>query len=107
LCKPALSPLLYIFVSYLVQQETRDQVYFIKQIESLGNACGTIALIHAVGNSSSGINLGNLKRLHIACKILKDTWNLPFSLPCFWNEWSYLVFCSGEFMLGLILQINC
>jgi hypothetical protein len=35
------------------QQEASDDVYFIKQIESLGNACGTIALLHAVGNASS------------------------------------------------------
>lgn len=27
--------------------------------------------------------------------------------PCFWIELTYLVFCSGEFMLGLVLQINC
>ncbi|CAN6241310.1 unnamed protein product [Urochloa humidicola] len=39
------------------ENETQEQVYFIKQIESLGNACGTIALIHAIGNLSSGINL--------------------------------------------------
>lgn len=39
------------------EKETQDQVYFIKQIESLGNACGTIALLHAVGNASSKINL--------------------------------------------------
>ncbi|XP_035822272.1 ubiquitin carboxyl-terminal hydrolase 3 isoform X1 [Zea mays] len=37
--------------------ETQDQIYFIKQIESLGNACGTIALLHAVGNASSKVNL--------------------------------------------------
>ncbi|XP_044968407.1 ubiquitin carboxyl-terminal hydrolase 3-like [Hordeum vulgare subsp. vulgare] len=34
-----------------------DQVYFIKQVESLGNACGTIALLHAVGNAHSEISL--------------------------------------------------
>uniref|UniRef100_A0A804RJN8 ubiquitinyl hydrolase 1 n=2 Tax=Zea mays TaxID=4577 RepID=A0A804RJN8_MAIZE len=39
------------------EKETQDQVYFIKQIESLGNACGTIALLHAVGNASSKVNL--------------------------------------------------
>ncbi|XP_062227060.1 ubiquitin carboxyl-terminal hydrolase 3-like isoform X1 [Phragmites australis] len=48
---------LNIFVSCLVQQETWDQVYFIQQIESLGNACGTIGLLHAVGNASSEISL--------------------------------------------------
>ncbi|KAF8660350.1 hypothetical protein HU200_057931 [Digitaria exilis] len=39
------------------EKETKDRVYFIKQIESLGNACGTIALIHAIGNTSSELNL--------------------------------------------------
>ncbi|KAL6844148.1 hypothetical protein ACP4OV_025821 [Aristida adscensionis] len=34
-----------------------DKVYFIQQIESLGNACGTIGLLHAVGNVSSQISL--------------------------------------------------
>ncbi|KAJ1273371.1 hypothetical protein BS78_06G274800 [Paspalum vaginatum] len=38
-------------------KETGDQVYFIKQIESLGNACGTVALLHAVGNASSQVSL--------------------------------------------------
>ncbi|KAM0878399.1 hypothetical protein ACQ4PT_034893 [Festuca glaucescens] len=40
-------------------QETSDDVYFIKQIESLGNACGTIALLHAVGNACSESLLDN------------------------------------------------
>ncbi|KAF0891001.1 hypothetical protein E2562_005106 [Oryza meyeriana var. granulata] len=44
----------YMFVSCLLQQET---LFFIKQIESLGNACGTIALLHAVGNAYSEISL--------------------------------------------------
>ncbi|KAL6651845.1 hypothetical protein ACP70R_010770 [Stipagrostis hirtigluma subsp. patula] len=39
------------------KQENWDRLYFIKQIESLGNACGTIGLLHAVGNVSSEINL--------------------------------------------------
>jgi ubiquitin carboxyl-terminal hydrolase L3 len=37
-----------------------DEVYFMKQIESLGNACGTIALLHAVGNARSEISLCKL-----------------------------------------------
>uniref|UniRef100_A0ACD5Y448 Uncharacterized protein n=1 Tax=Avena sativa TaxID=4498 RepID=A0ACD5Y448_AVESA len=41
------------------KQETSDDVYFIKQIESLGNACGTIALLHAVGNAYSETLLKN------------------------------------------------
>ncbi|KAG8066614.1 hypothetical protein GUJ93_ZPchr0004g38349 [Zizania palustris] len=32
-------------------------LFFIKQIESLGNACGTLALLHAVGNAYSEISL--------------------------------------------------
>lgn len=42
---------------YILQQTTSDEVYFIKQIDSLGNACGTIALLHAVGNACSEISL--------------------------------------------------
>uniref|UniRef100_A0A0A9G680 Ubiquitin carboxyl-terminal hydrolase n=1 Tax=Arundo donax TaxID=35708 RepID=A0A0A9G680_ARUDO len=38
-------------------KDTWDQVYFIQQIESLGNACGTIGLLHAAGNVSSEISL--------------------------------------------------
>ncbi|KAM0878396.1 hypothetical protein ACQ4PT_034893 [Festuca glaucescens] len=41
------------------RKETSDDVYFIKQIESLGNACGTIALLHAVGNACSESLLDN------------------------------------------------
>uniref|UniRef100_A0A0D9ZS51 Ubiquitin carboxyl-terminal hydrolase n=1 Tax=Oryza glumipatula TaxID=40148 RepID=A0A0D9ZS51_9ORYZ len=33
----------------------KETLFFIKQIESLGNACGTIALLHAVGNAYSEI----------------------------------------------------
>lgn len=47
----------YMFVSCHLRQETWDKVYFIKQIESLGNACGTIALLHAVGNTFSESSL--------------------------------------------------
>ncbi|XP_006652981.1 ubiquitin carboxyl-terminal hydrolase 3-like isoform X1 [Oryza brachyantha] len=35
----------------------KETLFFIKQIESLGNACGTIALIHAVGNAYPEISL--------------------------------------------------
>ncbi|TVU16494.1 hypothetical protein EJB05_40062 [Eragrostis curvula] len=38
-------------------KEAWDQVYFMQQIESLGNACGTIGLLHAVGNAASEISL--------------------------------------------------
>lgn len=41
------------------KQEASDDMYFIKQIESLGNACGTIALLHAVGNACSENLLDN------------------------------------------------
>ena len=51
---------MHVFVSCLLLQETWDEVYFLKQIESLGNACGTIALLHAVGNARSEICLCKL-----------------------------------------------
>uniref|UniRef100_A0A0E0G742 ubiquitinyl hydrolase 1 n=1 Tax=Oryza nivara TaxID=4536 RepID=A0A0E0G742_ORYNI len=38
----------------------KETLFFIKQIESLGNACGTIALLHAVGNAYSEISLCKL-----------------------------------------------
>uniref|UniRef100_A0A453DBQ1 Ubiquitin carboxyl-terminal hydrolase n=2 Tax=Aegilops tauschii subsp. strangulata TaxID=200361 RepID=A0A453DBQ1_AEGTS len=44
-------------VSATEDKESLDEVYFIKQIDSLGNACGTIALLHAVGNACSEISL--------------------------------------------------
>ncbi|KAK9927658.1 hypothetical protein M0R45_024831 [Rubus argutus] len=37
------------------KQETKDKVYFMKQ--TVGNACGTIGLLHAVGNITSEITL--------------------------------------------------
>ncbi|EEF30030.1 ubiquitin carboxyl-terminal hydrolase 3 [Ricinus communis] len=38
-----------------VKQEPSNKVYFMKQ--TVGNACGTIGLLHAVGNITSEINL--------------------------------------------------
>ncbi|KAJ6801532.1 ubiquitin carboxyl-terminal hydrolase 3-like [Iris pallida] len=37
--------------------ECSQKVYFLKQIEALGNACGTISLLHAIGNATSEIEL--------------------------------------------------
>ncbi|KAK4787945.1 hypothetical protein SAY86_019264 [Trapa natans] len=41
--------------------EYSDKVYFMKQ--TVGNACGTIGLLHAIGNITSEINLGELYKL--------------------------------------------
>ena len=41
----------------LLLQTLSPQVYFIKQ--SIGNACGTIGLLHALGNNLDSIALGN------------------------------------------------
>ncbi|PVU98355.1 hypothetical protein BB559_001639 [Furculomyces boomerangus] len=38
-------------------KETVDDVYFLKQ--TIGNACGTIAIIHALANNLDSIDLGN------------------------------------------------
>lgn len=42
----------------LYVQEITSGVYFMKQ--TVGNACGTIGLLHAVGNITSEIKLGKL-----------------------------------------------
>lgn len=38
------------------QQEVSPDVYFIKQ--TIGNACGTIGLIHAVANNQAHLEFG-------------------------------------------------
>ncbi|CAN1825409.1 Ubiquitin carboxyl-terminal hydrolase 3 [Linum perenne] len=47
--------MLLMFHSYLLMQDPNEKVYFMKQ--TVGNACGTIGLLHAVGNIRSSINL--------------------------------------------------
>ncbi|KAK4740805.1 hypothetical protein SAY87_024393 [Trapa incisa] len=44
-----------------LKREYSDKVYFMKQ--TVGNACGTIGLLHAIGNITSEINLGELYEL--------------------------------------------
>jgi Ubiquitin carboxyl-terminal hydrolase, family 1 len=39
-------------------------VYFLKQ--TVGNACGTIGILHAIGNATSEINLGKSDNLLIS-----------------------------------------
>lgn len=48
----------FLFFLLVFSQEPSDKVYFLKQVESLGNACGTIGLLHAIGNATSEIQLG-------------------------------------------------
>lgn len=38
-------------------QDSSEKVYFTKQ--TVGNACGTVGVIHAIGNAASDIKLGN------------------------------------------------
>jgi len=51
-----------------MEQEVSSQVYFMKQ--TVGNACGTIALIHSIANNLDSINLseGHLKTFLEATK---------------------------------------
>jgi len=44
------------FILFLSLQEPSKKVYFLKQ--TVGNACGTIGLLHAIGNATSEIKLG-------------------------------------------------
>jgi hypothetical protein len=43
-------------------QESSSRVYFMKQ--TVGNACGTIGLLHAVGNITSEIKLRKFVKLY-------------------------------------------
>lgn len=55
-----LAPIVYILISWLIinfmKQELSKKVYFTKQ--TVGNACGTVGIIHALGNAASKIMLG-------------------------------------------------
>jgi ubiquitin carboxyl-terminal hydrolase L3 len=39
-----------------MKQEPSKKVYFTRQ--TIGNACGTVGIIHALGNAASKIKLG-------------------------------------------------
>lgn len=39
-----------------LEQPGADKVYFLRQ--TIGNACGTIALLHAVGNNLNDVTIG-------------------------------------------------
>ena len=56
-------------------QEASSSVYFMKQ--TVGNACGTIGLLHAIGNLTSEIKLGNLGKISFQLCVLMWT------LTCF------------------------
>lgn len=43
-------------VFIIARWQVSDKVYFMKQ--TVGNACGTIGLLHAIGNNLSQIELG-------------------------------------------------
>lgn len=45
------------------RQDVSPDVYFIKQ--TIGNACGTIGLIHAVGNNQTHLDFGELLHLDV------------------------------------------
>lgn len=44
-------------------QKLSKNVYFTKQ--TIGNACGTVGIIHAIGNALSRIKLGNFRSLYL------------------------------------------
>lgn len=49
-------------------QEASSSVYFMKQ--TVGNACGTIGLLHAIGNLTSEIKLGKLGNFSFQLSVL-------------------------------------
>lgn len=76
-------------------QEVSPDVYFIKQ--TIGNACGTIGLIHAVANNQARLEFGE----YLLCLYLKDiniTANWPYYLAS-------LFFSISNCVCGLYISI--
>lgn len=46
-------------------QQVSPDIYFIKQ--TIGNACGTIGLIHAVANNKAQLDFGEFVNHHTCC----------------------------------------
>jgi hypothetical protein len=59
-----------------MMQDLSNKVYFTKQ--TVSNACGTVGVIHAVGNATSQIKLGNFRTLDAH---LYTLYNLQFESP--------------------------